>query len=73
MEHIANITVGSPEVSPSRPSHVPGVREGNWPNQSQEGLEARGPLFRASARRSTGINPGAREPIDPRSPHLSPA
>jgi hypothetical protein len=27
----------------------------------------------SSAERSTGINPGAREPIDPRMPNLSPA
>ncbi len=59
----SNITVGRPETSPSLPSHVRGVHEGNQPG-SQD---------REAVKRSTGINPRARRPIDPKSPLLSPA
>lgn len=77
---ISNIRVDKPEVKPSKPSHVPGVHEGNeggitWRERGHlspgTGNEQRpGP---ASPRRSTGINPQARMPIDPRMPRLTPA
>ena len=72
MATVRNIRVGRPDVSPSAPAHTPGVKEGN-----AEGRYARQPGHRAdgtsTARRSTGINPDAEDPIDPRSPNLSPA
>jgi hypothetical protein len=70
------IRVGHPHVHPSTPSHVPGVREGNHRASvvRNPGIVARPGLHaRGTARRSTGINPDARNPIDPRSPNLSPA
>lgn len=66
-----NLRVGRRDVKPERPSHTPGVREGNQPGsyESQPGHLEDG---RSTARRSTGINPRDRDPIDPRSPNLSP-
>lgn len=69
---IANLTVGEPQVKPSAPAHVPRVKEGNEPGNyaRQAGHMSDG---RSTARRSTGVNAGARNPIDPRMPNLSPA
>jgi hypothetical protein len=59
----------------SLPSHVRGVREGNEPGSlaREPGIEANGEITRGNARRSTGINARARNPIDPRMPNLSPS
>jgi hypothetical protein len=64
--------VGRPDVAPDAPAHVPGIQEGNQPGAY---LRQRGhlPDGRADARRSTGVNPKARNPIDPRMPNLPPA
>ena len=72
---IANVRVGRPDTPPHRPSHVRGVRMGNQRGSTaqQGGHEELGLEARASAERSTGINPQQRNPIDPRSPTLSPA
>jgi hypothetical protein len=53
------------------PAHTPGVKSGNSKGnyEKQSGHLGDG---RRTARASTGINPGAREPIDPRMPNLSP-
>lgn len=66
------IPVGKPDVDPSAPSHVQGVREGNARGgyDSQAGLLPDG---KATAARSTGINPDSRNPIDPNAPTLTPA
>ncbi|MBX5491015.1 MAG: hypothetical protein IRZ14_07635 [Chloroflexi bacterium] len=69
---ISGLRVGKPDVTPSTPSHEPGVRQGNAPG-SYEQQPGHLPDGRATAERSTGINPKARNPIDPRSPTLSPA
>jgi hypothetical protein len=73
---ISNIEVGKPDTSPSKPSHTPGVRMGNSPHgvRHEPGIKAMpdGSIW-PSGRRSTGINPKHREPIDPRMPRLSPA
>jgi hypothetical protein len=65
------IRFGKPDVKQDTPAHTPGIREGNQP-----GAYARQPGHRpdgrSTARRSTGINPKRREPIDPRMPNLSP-
>ena len=63
-EVVDHLVVGKADIEPSKPSHITGVRPGNRPVRFR-----RTPL----ARRSTGINPGHEEPIDPRMPHLSPA
>jgi len=69
---VDNLIVGRPAVTPSKPAHTPGVREGN-----AEGNYAREtghlPDGRSTSRRSTGVNPKGRNPIDPRMPNLSPA
>jgi hypothetical protein len=53
------------------PAHTPGVKSGNSTGnyEKQSGHLGDG---RRTARASTGINPDAREPIDPRMPNLSP-
>ena len=72
---VSNIKVGKPQVDPMRPTHVRGVREGNAVGNmaEDESLEPDGDGARATtARRSTGISPKSHEPIDPKSPKLSP-
>lgn len=76
-----NLRVGKPDTTPDKPSHTKGVRQGNEPG----GFERNGGFYetgergagrpgaRSTAERSTGINPKARNPIDPNSPNLSPA
>jgi hypothetical protein len=56
----------------AKPTHVPGVNQGNSPGnyESQAGHKPDG---RSTAARSTGINTDNEEPIDPRMPNLSPA
>jgi hypothetical protein len=74
----ANLKVGKAHVSPSRPSHVAGIREGNRRGNidRERGIiqDPDDPRFaKGTAERSTGINPRARNPIDPRMPNLSPS
>jgi len=66
------IRVGRPDVSPSKPSHVRGVLEGNTPGHydKQRGVRAGG---RVTAEWSTGINPDRMNPIDPDMPTLPPS
>lgn len=69
------LRTGKADVPPDLPSHVRGVRMGNAVGNTEDdkGLERRnGEGLVGNATRSTGINPKAREPIDPRMPHLSP-
>ena len=56
-----------PDVS----AHTPGIRQGNAPG-SYDKQAGHLPDGRSTAARSTGINPGKRDPIDPRMPNLSP-
>jgi hypothetical protein len=72
MAVISGIRVGKPDVEPSLPSHTPGVREGNEPGslEREAGISPNG---RATAERSTGINPKHKNPIDPSMPVLTPA
>ncbi|AKU90139.1 hypothetical protein [Vulgatibacter incomptus] len=61
---------------PVEPTHVPGVHMGGRVGsmRREPGIDARGPSEAVgTARRSTGINAGDRNPINPRSPNLSPA
>jgi hypothetical protein len=57
---------------PDMPAHVKGIPQGNSTGRyaKMEGHSANG---HSTARRSTGINPQAENPIDPRMPNLSPA
>jgi hypothetical protein len=63
--------LGKAATKPDAPQHVKGVNQGNAKGnyESQVGHKPDG---RSTAARSTGINPQAREPIDPRMPNLSP-
>ncbi len=67
-----NLTVGDADVSQTAPSHVPGVRQGNA-RGSYDRSPGHNPNGTSDARRSTGINPGDRNPILPSMPKLSPA
>jgi hypothetical protein len=54
------------------PSHVQGIKQGNS-RGNYEKQDGHLPDGRATAAKSTGINAGSREPIDPRMPNLPPA
>jgi hypothetical protein len=67
---MARIRVGKPDVRPDDPSHVAGVPQGNaGPFDAQPGHHRDGT---ADSRRSTGINPGKRDPILDAMPNLPP-
>ena len=69
---MAKLKLGKGQVTPDLPAHVPGIQEGNAKG-SYEKMAGHHPDGTSGAARSTGINPGAREPIDPNMPNLSPA
>jgi hypothetical protein len=69
---MANLKVGKPDVAPDAPSHVPGIQRGGA-RGNYEKQEGHLPDGRVTAKRSTGINPGDVDPIDPRMPNLPPA
>jgi hypothetical protein len=68
---MANIRVGKPDVRPDLPAHTPGVQQGNS-RGNYEKQDGHNPDGRSGAKRSTGVNPDAMEPIDPSMPNLSP-
>ena len=78
---MGDIRVGKPDTKPDAPAHTPGVSQGNEPGgiKGDPGLYETGeagvgrPTAKSTARKSTGINPEARNPIDPNSPSLPPA
>lgn len=68
------VKTGKADVKLDLPAHVPGVRMGNSVGNLEDEVGI-SPLEQGAvgnARRSTGINPQDREPIDPRMPNLSP-
>jgi hypothetical protein len=69
---MARIAVGKAAVKPDRTAHVRGVRQGNRKGSYRKtpGLLPGG---RSTARRSTGVNPGRRDPVMPGMPNLSPS
>ncbi|MET7639924.1 hypothetical protein [Streptomyces sp. NPDC005438] len=69
---MAHIDVGPPDIAPDGTAHLPGVHQGNSPDSGrhQPGLKEDGT---STARRSTGINAGPKNPIQPDMPNLSPA
>ena len=78
---MGDIRVGKPDTKPDAPAHTPGIPQGNEPGgiEGDPGLYETGetgvgrPTAKSTARKSTGINPEARNPIDPNSPSLPPA
>jgi hypothetical protein len=78
---MVDIRVGKPDTKQDASAHTPGVRQGNEPGgiEGDPGLYPAGeygvgrPGAKSTARKSTGINPEKRNPIDPNSPNLPPA
>jgi hypothetical protein len=68
---MAELRVGKPDVKPDAPSHTPGINQGNSPGNYDKQIGHK-PDGRSTAKRSTGVNPDAMEPIDPSMPNLSP-
>ncbi len=66
-----NLLVGEAQVHPSKPTHVPGIQQGNSPGHYEKS-PGHLPDGRSTARRSTGILAKKHEPIDPRMPNISP-
>jgi hypothetical protein len=66
-----NVKTGKADVKHDAAAHTPGVHQGNQPG-AYESMVGHEPDGKSTAARSTGINPKAREPIDPRMPNLSP-
>ena len=66
-----NLRTGKGDVRPDLPSHTEGIMQGNSTG-NYEKQAGHLPDGRSTAERSTGINPKARNPIDPRMPNLSP-
>jgi hypothetical protein len=67
----ANLKTGAPDVKPDAPAHTPGIKQGNS-RGNYDSMAGHKPDGTSTAERSTGINPQARDPIDPRMPNLSP-
>jgi hypothetical protein len=68
---MADVKAGKGDVSPDSPAHTPRVKQGNSKG-NYEKQAGHNPDGRSTARRSTGINADAMEPIDPSMPNLSP-
>lgn len=72
-----NLYVGKPDVDPTSPSHVRGVRQGNAKGnlEHERGIKPIENGARGTARRSTGIRPRKHGPVLPLGlmPNLSPA
>jgi hypothetical protein len=68
---MANVNVGD-GPPPDLPAHTPGINSGNSKG-NYEKQAGHNPDGTSSAKRSTGVNPEGREPIDPSMPNLSPA
>jgi hypothetical protein len=69
---IGGIRIGTPKVHAAALTHVCGVRSGNKPGCCAQ-KPGHLPDGTSTARRSTGINPEARNPILPEMPNLTPA
>ncbi len=70
-----HLTAGPRHTRPTAPAHVRGVPQGGSTGsiRREVGIYPQGKMAIGTARRSTGINAKDRNPIDPRSPNLSPA
>jgi hypothetical protein len=68
MDHVKT---GKPDVAHDLPAHVAGIKSGNS-SGNYDKQPGHLPDGRSTARRSTGVNPEAHDPIDPSMPNLSP-
>ena len=66
------IRTGKADIDTQDLGHMKGIKQGNSTG-NYEAQDGHKPDGKRSARASTGINPEAHEPIDPRMPNLSPA
>ena len=64
--------LGKRKVKTEAPTHVKGTKQGNSTG-NYEKQAGHLPDGRSTAERSTGVNAGAENPIDPSMPNLSPA
>ena len=64
--------LGKSDKSTDAPTHVKGIKQGNSTG-NYEKQDGHLPNGKSTAERSTGINAGKRQPIDPRMPNLPPA
>jgi hypothetical protein len=64
-------SLGKHGPKPDISAHTPGIKQGNSKGNYDKQSGHR-PDGRSSARRSTGINAEAMDPIDPSMPNLSP-
>ena len=77
---MGDIRVGKPDTKPDVAAHTWGVQQGNEPGGIDKDPDLftageqgeRRPSATSTARKSTGINPEKRNPIDPNSPNLPP-
>jgi hypothetical protein len=69
---MADVKTGRDQADPTASAHTPGVHSGNSKGNYERSVGHQ-PDGRRSARSATGVNPGGREPIDPRMPNLPPA
>jgi hypothetical protein len=66
------LKLGKAHRSTDAPTHTPGIKQGNSiGNYAKQSGHL--PDGRATAEKSTGINPDKRNAIDPRMPNLPPA
>jgi hypothetical protein len=72
---VNNINIGEPDIAPDAAAHVAGVPQGNQLGgfERTHGLYHDGAMGKATAARSTGINPDRKGPITPKTPTLTPA
>jgi hypothetical protein len=66
-----NVKAGQADVSPDAPAHTPGNKQGNSKG-NYEKMDGHLPDGTSTAKRSTGVNADAMNPIDPSMPNLSP-
>lgn len=69
---MADVRTGDADVAIDAPAHTPGIHQGNAKG-NYDRQEGHLPDGRATAAKSTGINPKKRNPIDPSMPGLFPA
>jgi hypothetical protein len=65
------IRTGKADIDTQSLGHTAGVRQGNSTG-NYESMDGHLPDGRATSERSTGINPNAANPIDPRMPNIPP-
>ena len=68
---MATIRTGKPDVDPSVTAHTPGIPMGNSTG-NYDSMAGHNKDGTSTSERSTGVNPKAAGPIDPRMPNLSP-